>query len=70
MIRRFASILLIAIAFIGFCVSSSNAQDEHVKVKKEHVMKKKMHMAKKHRAIKRAHKKKAEKEDSRVRVNH
>ena len=51
MIRRFASILVIAIALMSFFVSSSFAQDENMHkkkpVKKEHVMKKKAHKMKK-----------------------
>jgi hypothetical protein len=73
MIRRFASILLIAISLVGFCIPSSYAQDEHPPVKKEHVVKKKMHKVKKHKAIKKMHKMKKkvkkEKEDSRIKVN-
>jgi hypothetical protein len=68
MIRRFASILLIAIAFISFCAASSYAQDDHGPAKKEHVVKK-MHR-KKHRVMRKVHKKKVEKEDVRVKVNH
>jgi Ni/Co efflux regulator RcnB len=76
MLRRFASILIIAVALVSFTASSSLAQDKNMhkknSYKKEHVMKK-SHKSKKHKVVKHAHKSrkkvKVEKEDSRIKVN-
>jgi len=72
MLRRFASIFVIAIALMSFAASSSFAQDENMHgrkpEKKVYVVKRKVRKVKRHKIIIRGHKK-VEKGDARVKVN-
>ncbi|MGD1007997.1 MAG: hypothetical protein ABR980_12295 [Ignavibacteriaceae bacterium] len=69
MVRRFASILFIAIALMSFVASSSFARDENIPgmrlEKKVYVMHRKGHRVRRHRVIIRRHRR----SDIRVKVN-